>query len=120
MNVIHIEKDGERFVQMPAVQYEYILAKLEDAEDLDAIRLAKESDEETFPAELILEVLKGANPVRVYREHRGLTQSALAEASCVNRVYIGEIESGKKPGSASALKAIATALDVDLDMLVEG
>ena len=34
----------------------------------------------------------------------------LAEASRVNRVYLSEIESGKKPGSVEALKRIADAL----------
>lgn len=47
-----------------------------------------------------------------------MTQTTLADASGVNRVYLSEIESGKKPGSIEALKRIAEALRIGLDDLV--
>jgi len=37
--------------------------------------------------------------VQIWREYRQMTQTALAEASGVDRAYLSEIESGKKPGS---------------------
>jgi transcriptional regulator with XRE-family HTH domain len=39
----------------------------------------------------------GKSLVPVWREYREMTQTALAEASGVNRVYLSEIESSKKP-----------------------
>lgn len=118
MKEMYIEKDGQQFVQLPAVQYEAILARLEEAEDVLAIREAKASTAETMPAEVLLAVLHGESPVRVFRNHRGWTQAQLAEASGVNRAYLAEIETGKKPGSVTALKALATALNVELDALL--
>ena len=60
----------------------------------------------------------GKKPCAIWREYRELTQTALAEASGVNRFYLSEIESGKKPGSVEALKRIADALRIGLDDLV--
>jgi transcriptional regulator with XRE-family HTH domain len=47
-----------------------------------------------------------------------MTQTALAEASGVDRAYLNEIESGKKPGSVEAWKRTADALRIGLDDLV--
>jgi transcriptional regulator with XRE-family HTH domain len=60
----------------------------------------------------------GKSLVPVWREYREMTQTALAEASGVNRVYLSEIESSKKPGSVEALKRVAEAIRIGLDDLV--
>ena len=44
----------------------------------------------------------------------GLSQETLAEASGLHRVYIGELERGRKAASLTALRGIAAALDVPL------
>ena len=78
-------------VTLPRVEDEALLSRLEDAEDISAIeafraRVASVGFEEAtknyLPAELAWRILDGEHPVRVWREHRGLTREALAAASC--------------------------------------
>ncbi len=71
--------------------------------------------EESLPADMVDALLDGANPVKVWRKHRRLTQQALADATGTSKSYISEIEAGKKDPSVKKLKAIAQALDCDLD-----
>jgi transcriptional regulator with XRE-family HTH domain len=61
--------------------------------------------------------VKGESPLRVWREHRGLTQQALADAAGVGKSYISQLEAGTKTGAIGTLRAIASALRVDLDDL---
>lgn len=55
--------------------------------------------------------------IKIIRKHRGMTQGDLAEAAGISRPYLTEIETGKKDGSIRALKSIAGALDVSLELL---
>lgn len=111
-------------VTIPRAEYDRLLKAAEELEDLLDARIAREimdriarGEEETIPAAYVDRLLDGEHPLRVWRDYRGLTQAALAEASGVNRVYIAEIEGRKKPGSVKALRALASALRVDLDDL---
>jgi mRNA interferase RelE/StbE len=56
--------------------------------------------------------------LRVYRQLRGPTQSALAQMSRVNRVQIAEVEAGRNKGSVDTVKRLAGALGVAVDDLV--
>ena len=47
-----------------------------------------------------------------------MTQRGLARAAGVSSSSLAEIESGKKPGSAAALRAIAQALGVPMEHLL--
>ena len=75
------------------------------------------SDEELVPEAFAKRLIAGENPLRVWREIRGVTQAALAIASGVNRVQIANIESGAKTGSVATLRKLADALGVRLDDL---
>ena len=46
-----------------------------------------------------------------------MTQADLAKAAEISRPYLTEIETGKKDGSIRALKSIAGALDVSLELV---
>lgn len=87
----------------------------EDAHSLESIR--RTAGEEGFPAAVAKRLFAGDNPVRVFRDHRGLKAAALAAAAGISRNYLSEIETGKKPGSVNVLRKIADVLDVDLDNL---
>ena len=104
------------FVVLPIEEYEALKAAREDAEDL-AILAAVEG-EEHVPYEVAERILSGEHPLRVWRQHRGLTLARLAEKAGLTHGYISEIESGKKDGSLRALRALARALDLDLDDIV--
>ena len=96
------------------------LEETEAERDALALQLARIEDAgaERVPAALLRRLAAGESPARVWREHRGMTQRALAEAAGISRPMMNEIESGKKDGSLRTLLAIARALRVDLDDLV--
>ena len=62
----------------------------------------------------------GEHPVKVFREYRDMTQKELAEAVGIGPEYVSRIESRTKQGSVDTLKAIAEALSLDLNDLVQG
>jgi ribosome-binding protein aMBF1 (putative translation factor) len=86
---------------------------LDDQESAKAFAATR--DEESFPAEIVARLVAGESPVKVFRSHRGLSIRALAGASGLSSTLVSDIETGKLTGSVSALKALAAALDVDLD-----
>ncbi len=114
------ERAQGAYVVLPRAEYETLLERLEDLEDAARVREAVEHPEtrEYLPAELVNRLMAGEHPVRIWREHRGLTVAALAEKAGVAPAYVSEIENRKKPGSVRAMKALAAALAVDLDDLV--
>lgn len=98
-------------------EHRRLLQAAEDLEDIQTLNHARANSEEGLPHEFMKRLIDGDAPVRVFRNWRGLTQSALAEASGVNRVQIANIESGAKTGSAATLRKLADALGVPLDDL---
>ena len=119
MNFEIIEKNSQKFVLVPVEQYNQFLADLEMLRDVRDFRGAKAVDEETFPDEVINRlILNEENPIKVYREYRGLTQKQLADKIGIQRGYLAEIERGRKSGSVKTLKAIAEALNVDLILIL--
>lgn len=111
---------GKDYAVVPLAEYE----ALKDAADEDALdsalirRVLNDPDEEWAPADLVRRIAEGENAVRVWREYRGMKATELAASSGVAASYLSSIENGKKPGSVSALKSIAAALNVSLDELV--
>lgn len=61
--------------------------------------------------------MKPLKRIRVLRE---MSQGELAEASGVSRQVISNIERGASKGYASTYRALAKALDVDMEDLMEG
>ena len=114
MNAQVIEKDGKP--EWAVVPYEVYQRLVEDAEMLHDIRAydddrkAIEDGEELIPSEVTYTILDGENPIRVWREYRGLTQQQLAEAAGISVPYLSQIESGKRKGSTDVLAAIAKVL----------
>lgn len=86
--------------------------------DEELYDLAKAADGESFPAAVVDRLLAGESPIRVYRGHRGLTQKQLADRAGINPVYLSQIETGKRTGSARTLASIASALDIEVDDLI--
>jgi len=123
MNVQVIEKDGKP--EWAVLPYEVFQRLVEDAEMLhdirayDDARKAIEDGEELIPSEVTYAILDGENPIRVWREYRGLTQQQLAEAAGISVPYLSQIESGKRKGSTDVLAAIAKVLRLSLDDIVD-
>lgn len=114
------QSKGKRSVNVPAKTLQQMLEAYEDMLDIIAYDAAKkvEASMEFFPKALVDRLVTGENPVRVYREHRKLTQQSLADDSGVSRDMIAMIETGKKNGSIATNKKLAKALGVDLEDLV--
>jgi DNA-binding XRE family transcriptional regulator len=122
MSVQVIKKDGRpEWAVIPYEEYERLVEEAEMSQDVrayDEARQAIADGEELVPSEVTYAILDGTNPVRVWREHRGLTQQQLAEAVGISVPYLSQLESGKRRGSAEVLAAIAKALDLSLDDIV--
>ncbi|MBI4389596.1 MAG: helix-turn-helix transcriptional regulator [Nitrospinae bacterium] len=115
-----IEKDGKpEWAIIPYKQYLEIVQSLDLSDDLrDLKKFRKTDDGERVPAEIVNRILDGENPVKVWREFRGLTQEALAGKSGIGKAYLSQIETGKRTGKAAVLKAIADALRVSVDEII--
>lgn len=86
----------------------------EEAADRAAYLEAKASGGEALPLAVAKRLAAGEHPVKVFREHRGLTQAELAEAAGTKAAYLSQIETGTRDGSRKLLARLADALDVDL------
>lgn len=63
-------------------------------------------------------ILDDESPVKVWREKRGLSQRELAEKAEASASYLAEIETGRKPGSAEALRKSSRVLVIPMENLV--
>ncbi len=63
-------------------------------------------------------ILDDESPMKVWREKRGLTQRELAVQAEVSPSYLAEIETGKQPGSAAALRKLSGVLAIPMENLV--
>lgn len=105
-------------VTIPRAEYDRLREAAEDLADIEAYTRAMAANEESIPAEFVHRMIEGESPVRVYREFRGLTQTALSAASGVNRVQIADIEARRSKGSIDTMRKLADALRVTIDDLV--
>ncbi|MEQ9490731.1 MAG: helix-turn-helix transcriptional regulator [Alphaproteobacteria bacterium] len=87
-------------------------------EDLARRSHLMDEAEERIPGDVVQAALLGS-PIKAYRKWRGLSQQDLAAAIGTKPAYLSQIETGRRKGSTDLLKQIATALRVDLDMIVE-
>jgi DNA-binding XRE family transcriptional regulator len=120
-------------VTLSRADWERLRALAEDLDDIAAVRAAEAEDaafaaalppekvarETTFPLAIVKAELDGSHPVKAWRDHRGLTQQALAERSGVVRELIAQIEGRRKQGSVETMDRLARALGVPIDSLVE-
>ncbi len=90
---------------------------LEERWAIDAIR-NHDSHEETVPANVLEALLDGQNPIKIYRQHRGLTQAALAKLCNTSSAYISQLETGNRKPGTNILFTLAKALNTDPEDLV--
>jgi DNA-binding XRE family transcriptional regulator len=119
-----IEKNGKpEYAVIPYADYLRLLEALEDKADAavvaafhDAYRAGREF---LIPAEILRRELEGESPIRLWRDHRGLSQLELANRAGISKPYLSQIESGKRQGTVETLSALARALEVPLDVLTD-
>ncbi len=114
----YITQDGKpTFVVIPIDEWRAISATLEDRTDTAAVRAFLKAPSETFPDTLVAAILDGAHPIKVFREHRALTQAQLAAAIGTSSVYISQIERGERRAGRKLLLKLSKALGVERDLL---
>lgn len=113
---------ADELVVLPRVEYDRLIGELEDARDVAAAKAfeAREADggADWLPWALAKRLRGGAHPLAIWREHRELTQRALATRVGMTAAQLSEIEGGKKTGSVSTLRKLAEALGVTVDDLL--
>jgi DNA-binding XRE family transcriptional regulator len=121
MRVEKITRKGKELAVIPVEDLQKLMDDAEMLADVKAYDAAKarleRGEDELIPLEITERRLAGENPVKVWREFRGLTQEGLAKASEVSRAMIAAIEAGHKKGGIATLKKLSVALKVDLDNL---
>jgi DNA-binding XRE family transcriptional regulator len=119
-----IEKNGKpEYAVIPYAEYLRLLEAVEDKADAAIIAEFHEAyhagREFLVPAEIVHRELEGQSSVKLWREHRGMTQQALADKAGISKSYLSQIESGKRHGTVETLSAIAHALEVPLDVFAD-
>jgi ribosome-binding protein aMBF1 (putative translation factor) len=108
-------------VLLTRADYEALVRQAEDAADAAQVREAEArgeaGDDEYVPVAVTKRLVAGEVPVRVWREHRGLSASALASRAGISTAYLSQIETGKKRGSFDAMAKVARALGVGMEDL---
>jgi DNA-binding XRE family transcriptional regulator len=122
MRLEKITRGGKEFAVIPVEDLQRLIEDAEMLADVRAYDAAKarieRGDDEIIPLAITERRLAGESTVKIWREHRGLTQAGLAKASKVSRAMIAAIEAGHKRGGIATLKKLAAALRVSLDNLV--
>lgn len=125
MNVRFKKTDKGEIAILPRKEYETLAAKAAEVdEDVGTARLVARARKEIalgaplIPKSIVDRMAKGENPLRVLREWRGETQLHLASKTNMGQGYISDLESGRRKGTAAALKKIADVLKVPVDLLI--
>jgi hypothetical protein len=107
---------------LPRMEYEALAAKAAEAEeDAGTARIVARARREIaagaplLPKQVVDRLAKGENPVRVLRD---VTQLYLSFKTGLSQGYVSDVETGRRKGTAAALRRIADVLKVPLDLLV--
>jgi Helix-turn-helix len=111
---------------LPRKEYEALVAKAAEADEDSGterlVRLARDAvaaGAPLLPKDVVDRLARGDNPVRVLREWRDLTQLYLSFKTGLSQGYISDVETGRRTGTAAALRRVADVLKVPLDLLVQ-
>ena len=121
---VQIIKQGNK-PEWAVVPYEVYLQLVEKAEmaqdiqDFDSAKTALEhGEDELIPSEVVYAILDGENPIKVWREFRGLSQQEAAEKAGISVPYLSQLETNKRKGSLAVLSNIAKVFKVSLESIV--
>lgn len=89
---------------------------LEDAAAATAFHASR--GQEAFPAEVASRLVADENPVKVWREYRGLSLRTLAERAGLNFTYLSQIERGARAGAVKTMRKLSEVLGLELNDLV--
>lgn len=105
--------------QMAVVPMSEYIGLKEQLEEVVEQRIHERNREQGIPHIQLHRVIRGENPIKVYREWRKLTQSKLAEICEVTQGNIAIIERFDNIGSTPLLLKISQALNVDFEHIAQ-
>jgi DNA-binding XRE family transcriptional regulator len=121
MRIETITRKGREFAVIPVERLQKLMEDAEMLADVKAYDVAKarleDGKDELIPLEMIERRLRGEAALRVWREHRKLTQEKLAKRAKISRALIAAIETKRKMGSVRTWKKLGAALGVDWEQL---
>ena len=121
MRVETITRKGKEFALIPVRALQKLMEDAEMLADVKAYDAAKarldDGSDELIPLEITERRLQGEPALRLWREHRKLTQEQLAKKARVSRALIAAIETKRKTGSVGTWKKLGAALDVGWELL---
>ena len=125
MNVRFKKTEKGEVAILPRKEYEALAAKAAEADEVvGTARLVARARREIaagaplIPKAVVDRIAKGENALRVLREWRDVTQVHLSFKTNIGQGYLSDLENGRRKGTTAALKKIAAALNVPLDLLV--
>jgi len=121
MRVETIIRKGKEFAVIPLEELQKLREDSEMLADVKAYDAAKarleHGEDELIPLAMTELRLKGQAALRIWRDHRKLTQEQLAKQARVSRALIAAIETKRKTGSVSTWKKLGAALGVSWEQL---
>ncbi len=121
MRIETMTRKGKEFAVIPVAALQKLIEDAEMLADVKAYDAAKarleDGEDELIPLEMTERRLRGEPALRIWREHRKLTQERLAKRAKVSRALIAAIETQRKAGSVSTWKKLGAALDVSWEQL---
>ena len=118
MTVQFVEIAGQKMAMLPVAEFERLVDLAEDKLDCaaaTAAELRRGAGEEYVPIELTDRILAGETPLRVWRQYRGLSQDGLGKIVGLSKVGISRLELNKGDTSRARWRALAEALNVDVE-----
>jgi DNA-binding XRE family transcriptional regulator len=121
MRIETIIRKGNAYAVIPVKALQKLMEDAEMLADVKAYDAAKarlqSGEDELIPLEVTERRLRGEPALRIWREHRKLTQEKLAKKAKVSRALIAAIETNRKAGSITTWKKLGAALDVSWEQL---
>jgi predicted transcriptional regulator len=123
MTVQMIEQNGKpEWAVLPYNEYLNLVEKAEmllDIQDFDqAMGEIEKKSVELIPLDTAYALIEGGNPIKTWREYRGLSQNELAQKSEISIPYLSQLEGNKRKGSLKVIAKLANALQISVDDLL--
>ena len=110
---------GEKLIVLTEEEYRTIVEDAGDAALAEEARFENEGAP-SMPSELVLASLNGTlHPLAAWRKAVGMTQAELATAAGIRPATVSDIESGKIDPRLSTLRALAKALKLDIESIID-
>lgn len=121
-----VSPSGDEMVIITKKEYIDFIKKASNAEDAALNAFANEvlqdianGDDEFIPFEMHEALSVGdVHPVRIWREHRGMTAKQLAEKASITAPYLSDIETEKRNPGVDVLVKLSKVLNTTVDDLI--